>query len=79
MTAILFQDVAEDIPNTSSSVQHEVIVHEAETGATETSNALTDVHDEQTDIFEAPVVTSKPTGPAALKPIITSRSEQVTL
>ena len=73
------QDAAEDIPNTSSSVQHEVIVHEAETGATETSNALMDVHDEQADIIEAPVVTSKPTGSAALKPIITSRSEQVTL
>ena len=58
-----------------SSVQHEVIVHEANTGATETSNALTDVHDEQADIIEAPVVTSKPTGSAALKPIITSCSE----
>jgi len=60
-------------------VQHEVIVHEADTGATETSNALTDVHDEQADIIEAPVVTSKPTGSAALEPIITSCSEQVTL
>ena len=60
-------------------MQHKVIIHEADAGATETSNTLTDVHDEQADIFETPVVTSKPTGPAALKPIITSRSEQVTL
>ena len=60
-------------------MQHEVIVHEADTGATETSNALTDVHDEQADIIEALVVTSKPTGSVALEPIITSRSEQVTL
>ena len=60
-------------------MQHEVIVHEADTGATETSNALTDVHDEQADIIEAPVVTSKPTGSATLEPIIASCSEQVTL
>ena len=60
-------------------MQHEVIVHEADTGATKTSNALTDVHDEQADIIEAPVITSKSTGLAALEPIITSRSEQVTL
>src|SRR6185437_1971467 len=63
---------------TSSPSQHEVIVHEADTGATETSNTLTDVHDEQADIVEAPVVTSNPTGSAALEPIITSCSEQVT-
>ena len=60
-------------------MQHEVIVHEANTGATETSNALADVHDEQADIIEAPVAISKPTRSAALEPIITSRSEQVTL
>ena len=73
-----FQDAAEDIPNTSSSVQHEVIVHEADTGATKTSNALADVHDEQADIIEAPVVISKPTGSAAPEPIITPCSGQVT-
>jgi len=56
-------------------VQHEVIVHEADTGATKTSNALADVHDEQADIIEAPVVISKPTGSAAPEPIITSRLE----
>ena len=71
--------MAEDIPNTNSPVQHEVIVHETDTGATETSNTLTDVHDEQADIVEAPVVTSNPTRSAALEPIITSCSEQVTL
>ena len=60
-------------------MQHEVIVHEADTGATETSNALTNVHDEQADIIEAPVVISKPTGSAAPEPIITSRLEHVTL
>ena len=59
-------------------MQHEVIIHEADTGATETSNALTDVHDEQAEITEAPVVTSNPTGSAALEPIITSYSAQVT-
>ena len=53
-----FQDATEDILETSSPAQHEVIVHEADTGATETSNALTDVHDEQADIFETPIVTS---------------------
>ena len=42
-------------------MQHEVIIHEADAGATETSNTLTDVHDEQADIIEAPIVTSKPT------------------
>ena len=60
-------------------MQHEVIVHEADTRATETSNALTDVHDQQADIIETPVVISKPTGSAALELIITSCSEQVTL
>jgi len=73
------RDAAEDILDTSSPVQHEVIVNEADTGATETSNALTDVHDEQADIIETPVVTSKPTRSAALEPIITSCSAQVTL
>ena len=38
-----------------------------------------DVHDEQADIIEAPVVTSNPTGSATLEPIITPCSEQVTL
>ena len=71
--------MAEDIPNTESPVQHEIIVHEADTGATETSNALTDVNDEQADIIEAPVVTSNPTGSATLEPIITPCSEHVTL
>ena len=41
-----FQDVAEDILETSSPAQHEVIIHEADTGATKTSNTLMDVHDE---------------------------------
>ena len=59
-------------------MQHEVIIHDDDAGATETSNTLTDVHDEQADIVEAPVVTSNPTGSAALEPIITSYSEQVT-
>ena len=40
------QDVAEDNLNTGSSVQHKVIIHEADTRATETPNALTDVYDE---------------------------------
>ena len=70
-----FQDTTEDILETSSPVQHDVIVHEADTGATETPNALTDVHDEQADIVEAPVVTSNPTGSATPEPIITSCSE----
>ena len=70
--------MAEDIPNAESPVQHEIIVHEADTGATETSNALTDVHDEQADIVEVPVVTSNPIGSATPEPIITSCSEQVT-
>ena len=60
-------------------MQHEAIIHEADTGATETPNALTDVHDEQVDIIEATVVTSNPTGSATLEPIITPCSEQVTL
>ena len=60
-------------------MQHEVIIHEADAGATETSNTLTDVHDEQADIIEAPIVISNPTGSAAPEPIITSRLEQVTL
>jgi len=38
-----------------------------------------DVHDEQADIVEAPVVSSNPTGSATPEPIITSYSEQVTL
>jgi len=37
-----------------------------------------DVHDEQVDIVEAPVVTSNPTGLATPEPITTSCSEQVT-
>jgi len=69
------QDATEDILETSSPAQHEVIVHEADTGVTETSNALTDVHDEQVDIVEAPVVTSNPTGSATPEPIITCCSE----
>ena len=64
--------MAEDIPNAENPVQHEIIVHEADTGATETSNTLTDMHDEQADVIEAPVVTSKSTGSAASEPIITS-------
>ena len=67
--------MAEDIPNAESPVQHEAIIHEADTGATETPNAPTDVHDEQVDIIEAPVVTSNPTGSATLEPIITPCSE----
>src|SRR6185437_8372225 len=63
---------------TSNPAQHEVIVHEADTGATKTSNTLTDVHDEQANTVEAPVVTSNPTGSATPEPIITSCSEQVT-
>ena len=74
-----YQDAAEDNPNTSSSVQHEVIIHEADARATETSNTLTDVHDEQADVIEAPVVTTKSTGLAAPEPIITPCSEHVTL
>ena len=74
-----FQNATEDNLNTCSSVQHEAIIHEADTGATEIPNALMDVHDEQADIIEAPVVTSNPTGSATLEPIITPCSEQVTL
>ena len=73
-----FQDATKDILEASSPAQHEVIVHETDTGATETSNALTNVYDEQADIYEAPVVTSNPTGSAAPEPIITPCSGQVT-
>ena len=59
-------------------MQHEVITHEADTGAIETSNTLTDVHDEQADVIEIPVVTSKSTESAAPEPIITPCSGQVT-
>ena len=59
-------------------MQHEVIIHEADAGATETSNTLMDVHDEQADTVEAPVITSNPTGSVAPEPIITPCSGQVT-
>ena len=59
-------------------MQHEVIIHDDDAGATETSNTLTEVHDEQADTVEAPVVTSNPTGSAAPEPIITPCSGQVT-